>query len=213
MNAKTAILLALVPAFALVSHHGFAVQGLHAAAGDAARIAYQRPQDQHPRQSRPGQDRRQPRGRPQAQRPRNPPGTPRYTHGRAYYWHGTPSYYRGHVYWSNNIRDFHRYGYPVWRGGYWHHGWYGGRWGWWWVVGGIWYYYTAPIYPYPDPYVPGPVVVVQQQSQTPPPPTEAPTQYWYHCSAPEGYYPYVPECPGGWQAVPATPPAPGQPPQ
>ena len=31
--------------------------------------------------------------------------------------------------------------------------------------------------------------------------------YWYHCDAPEGYYPYVKECPGGWQReTPRAPP-------
>lgn len=100
--------------------------------------------------------------------------------------------------------DFH-----AWRGGYWHHGWYGDRLGWWWIVNGIWFYYAAPIYPYPNPYVPGSVVVIQPEQPTPaPPPTEAPTPYWYHCTSPEGYYPYVTECPGGWTKVPATPPPP-----
>lgn len=143
-----------------------------------------------------------------------PPRSPSYTHGRPYYWRGEPLYWHGHVYWNTDIRSFARYGYPVWRSGHWYQGWYGGRWGWWWVIGGIWYYYVAPIYPYPDPYVPGTVLVVQQQSETQSsPPAQAGPQYWYHCNAPEGYYPYVPECPGGWTAVPATPPGVGQPPQ
>jgi hypothetical protein len=30
--------------------------------------------------------------------------------------------------------------------------------------------------------------------------------YWYYCSDPQGYYPYVKVCPGGWQQVPAQPP-------
>lgn len=30
---------------------------------------------------------------------------------------------------------------------------------------------------------------------------------WYFCPAANGYYPYVASCPGGWQTVPATPPA------
>ena len=29
---------------------------------------------------------------------------------------------------------------------------------------------------------------------------------WYYCRKPEGYYPYVKRCPGGWQRVPAQPP-------
>ena len=28
----------------------------------------------------------------------------------------------------------------------------------------------------------------------------APT-YWYYCQNPQGYYPYVPQCPGGWLTV------------
>jgi len=30
---------------------------------------------------------------------------------------------------------------------------------------------------------------------------------WYHCSKPEGYYPYIRDCPGGWEQVPAQPPS------
>ncbi|MGH8127888.1 MAG: hypothetical protein ACRETC_05905 [Gammaproteobacteria bacterium] len=121
-------------------------------------------------------------------------------------WHGQRSQWHGQTYWRFNIRLFPRYDYSVWRGGYWHHGWHGGRWGWWWLAGGGWYYYSAPIYPYPNPYVPGNVVVVNNPPPAPVAPTQAPIQYWYHCAAPDGYYPYVPECPGGWTKVPATPP-------
>jgi hypothetical protein len=31
-------------------------------------------------------------------------------------------------------------------------------------------------------------------------------QYWYHCNNPEGFYPYVASCPGGWTQVTPTPP-------
>jgi hypothetical protein len=72
-------------------------------------------------------------------------------------------------------------------------------------------YYPAPYYYYPPApvYYPAPVVV-----QSPPVYTErqdvapaAETQnYWYYCSATKGYYPYVKECPGGWQKVSPTPP-------
>jgi hypothetical protein len=30
------------------------------------------------------------------------------------------------------------------------------------------------------------------------------TQYWYYCSNPAGYYPYVAQCNTGWQTVPAS---------
>lgn len=73
---------------------------------------------------------------------------------------------------------------------------------------------------------PGTVSTQQQQPQAPaaanvPPPPDAepstsvpsgtaPTtgQWWYFCSSPRGAYPYVRECPGGWERVPAVPPAP-----
>lgn len=30
--------------------------------------------------------------------------------------------------------------------------------------------------------------------------------WWYYCKALQGYYPYVKQCPSGWQLVPAQPP-------
>jgi hypothetical protein len=30
------------------------------------------------------------------------------------------------------------------------------------------------------------------------------SQTWYYCSDPTGYYPYVPQCNTGWQAIPAS---------
>jgi hypothetical protein len=115
--------------------------------------------------------------------------------------------------WHGDIRYFGRHDLRYWRGGRWRHGWHDGRAGWWWVVGGfggIWYYYPAPVYPYPDPYVP-PVAV----QQAPPPadippvqatPPQAP-QNWYYCEPSKAYYPYVSSCPAGWKVVPASPPA------
>lgn len=29
--------------------------------------------------------------------------------------------------------------------------------------------------------------------------------WWYRCDQPSGYYPYIKDCPGGWQTVPAQP--------
>jgi hypothetical protein len=37
---------------------------------------------------------------------------------------------------------------------------------------------------------------------------QAPT--WYYCPSAKGYYPYVRDCPEGWQAVPPHPPPPPQ---
>jgi hypothetical protein len=34
------------------------------------------------------------------------------------------------------------------------------------------------------------------------------TSYWYYCQKPQGYYPYVQECPTGWMKVVPSPPPP-----
>ena len=91
-------------------------------------------------------------------------------------------------------------------------GWAGGG-----TVGPMFYWYERPLYPYPDPYLPSGVVApptyVQQPELIPEAPPAAmvappPATNWYYCAKPEGYYPYVTACPGGWKIVPATPPAP-----
>jgi hypothetical protein len=87
----------------------------------------------------------------------------------------------------------HFYG-PGWHGGHWAHGDYGGRTGWWWVVGPSWYYYPAPVYPYPAP----PQAIVAG-------PLPAPAQYWYYCEPLRGYYPNVSACPTPWRVVLSTP--------
>lgn len=98
--------------------------------------------------------------------------------------------------------DFHRftpYDQQVWTSGRWVHGWHDNRFAWWWVTGGLWYFYPAPIYPYPT-YVPPAIVA----PQPPPVPSgEPPTQFWYFCDSPQGYYPYVTSCTVPWRAVPA----------
>ncbi len=130
----------------------------------------------------------------------------------------------GHVgpAWRGNIRSFGHHDVNLWRGGGWRHTNYGGRLGWWWVVGGAYYMYQQPIYPYPDPYQPSvvyvepqqQVVVAPQAPQVYAPQQAAPqqmapqaaAQYWHFCDASQTYYPYVATCEGGWRAVPATPP-------
>ena len=69
-----------------------------------------------------------------------------------------------------------------------------------------WYYpYHYPYgYSYPYPYYPNadaepPVSSGQEQEY-----------YWYYCKDPQGYYPYVDHCPGGWMKVAPTPPQPGE---
>ena len=109
------------------------------------------------------------------------------------HWHG------------GDMHHFHDRDIHIWHGGQWFHGTHGGRLGWWWIVGDSWYFYPAPVYPYPDPYVP-PVVVVPAQPEPPPFPAPPPAaNYWYYCPNPPGYYPYVPNCPTNWTPVPAQP--------
>ncbi len=108
-----------------------------------------------------------------------------------------------HPQWRGDISRFHEHDWNVWRGGHWNQGRHDGRLGWWWVVGPSWYFYPAPIYPYPNPWEPPPVVMVNPPVGSVPPPP--PTQYWYYCEASKGYYPYVATCPAGWVQVPATP--------
>lgn len=113
-----------------------------------------------------------------------------------------PSGHWHHDWGHGDIGNFHHYDWYAWHNGYWHHGWYGPQFGWWWVVSGVWFFYTVPVYPYPDPYVPS-------DWAAPPPPAgeamPAAGSYWYFCPASNAYYPYVPSCPSGWQQVPAQP--------
>ncbi|MDO8788116.1 MAG: hypothetical protein Q7J42_08615 [Sulfuritalea sp.] len=82
------------------------------------------------------------------------------------------------------------------------------------MIGPYWgapWHYPPPRYYYP-PYYPPVVIerpvpqvyIEQQQEPAAPPPAPvaaAPASYWYYCAAAQGYYPYVKECPGGWQKV------------
>ena len=99
-------------------------------------------------------------------------------------------------------------GYPGWCGpprswgyyGRWGHPGWGSRFYWRGpAVWGPWY----PNYNYPSP-----PVIIQQQPPVYVQPEQQESQYWYYCQDPQGYYPYVRECPGGWMKVvpEATPP-------
>jgi hypothetical protein len=71
-------------------------------------------------------------------------------------------------------------------------------------------YYYPPYYPY---YYPPPVIYAPAPIISAPPPAmvERPVQpeaaVWFYCAAERGYYPYVRECPAGWERVPAAPPS------
>ena len=63
-----------------------------------------------------------------------------------------------------------------------------------------WYYPPPPVYYYPVTPVSPPVYVERE------PAPQAQDQWWYYCESSRGYYPYVKECPAGWQRVPPAPP-------
>lgn len=71
----------------------------------------------------------------------------------------------------------------------------------------LWPWYYPPYYDYPPRVVvvpaPQPPVYVEQN----PAPAAQANNYWYYCTGSQAYYPYVKECPGGWQqVVPQAPP-------
>ncbi|HKW53981.1 MAG TPA: hypothetical protein VJO12_09830 [Stellaceae bacterium] len=58
-----------------------------------------------------------------------------------------------------------------------------------------------PYYAYPPPVVYAPPAIYA----APPVMVSQPTQYWYYCDNPAGYYPYVPSCPTPWRPVAPQP--------
>lgn len=75
------------------------------------------------------------------------------------------------------------------------------------VIGAPIFYPYPPIYYVPPPqviFVPAqaPVRVEQAPPLAPPPPPPD----WLFCRKTNAYYPYVRECPDGWEHVPAQPP-------
>ena len=82
-------------------------------------------------------------------------------------------------------------------------------------------YFSAPYYPYPAYAYPAPVYaypplmaapssppIYVEQGVAPAAPAPAQAQgNWYYCPGSSSYYPYVGECPAGWQRVPAQPPS------
>lgn len=72
----------------------------------------------------------------------------------------------------------------------------------------------APATAYVQPYYVEPAYASPPLASLPPPHNGAQistltmpgSQWWYFCKTPEGYYPYVRECPSGWEKVSPTPP-------
>jgi hypothetical protein len=170
-----------------------------------------------------------PGGPPQGGAGARPPGRPppvvrppvRPVHG---YGPTVRLYYGGPYWWGG-------WGWP---GAYWPYPGYFGSPAWPWYAGG--YGYLPPTIVYGPPAVvtstagityieraPGTVAMQQQapaSTPAPPPPDAEPPAsappgtppttgpWWYFCASPRGAYPYVRECPGGWERVPAVPPGP-----
>jgi hypothetical protein len=70
------------------------------------------------------------------------------------------------------------------------------------------YGYPAPAYGYP-PVAVAPASPAAYVEQGTAPMASAPVQAqgdWYYCADSKAYYPYVKECPAGWQRMPAQPP-------
>ncbi|MEQ1529694.1 MAG: hypothetical protein ABL925_10280 [Methylococcales bacterium] len=68
--------------------------------------------------------------------------------------------------------------------------------------------YYQPYYAYPpvitvQPSAPPPIYIERDPVPVAPPP---PSNYWYYCRNPEGYYPYVKQCQGNWEQVAPQPP-------
>ena len=63
------------------------------------------------------------------------------------------------------------------------------------------YYYPAPVYVAPPVVQVSPPVYVERHES----PVTDFNGWWYYCANAKGYYPYVKECPGGWQKVPPAP--------
>jgi hypothetical protein len=97
-------------------------------------------------------------------------------------------------------------------GGWGHGGGHGWGWGWgfgwspWWGYGWGYPYYPY-YYPY-DSYYEAPATVYQQQPAYQESTRQEEQSYWYFCTKPQGYYPYVKRCPSGWlKVVPSSAPS------
>lgn len=82
-----------------------------------------------------------------------------------------------------------------------------------WLGPGWWgpYYYPSYYYPYYPYYRTEPPMIIQRQPEEyvqPAPEADEQEIFWYYCKNPQGYYPYVKECPSGWMKVVPSPPPP-----
>jgi hypothetical protein len=136
------------------------------------------------------------RGVPSNFHGRLPQGGPAPSHLRARHEIGRPGHDLG-MFRGRNFAHFTPSDRAAWQHGEWRHTWHDGHYGWWWFVGNSWFFYPAPIYPYPL-YI-GSLYYYDYYDQY-----GAPDYYWYYCEDPPGYYPYVQQCNGPWEPVPPS---------
>jgi hypothetical protein len=85
-----------------------------------------------------------------------------------------------------------------WQNGEWVRTWRDGHLAWWWAVGGSWYWYAAPSYPYPSAVAPvsmrglTPPAVAEEQSAGP---------SWIYCDKPAREAEAPASCNGNWHRV------------
>lgn len=125
-------------------------------------------------------------------------GRPGYSHVRPGYY---PAHYRGYYggYYRPRVSVGVVFGPGLWGGYYPYYG-YGGY-----GYGGYGYGGYGPYY-YPPPVVTVPAqpqTYIERGAQADAP---GPASYWYYCREGNAYYPYVKQCPGGWEQVNPTPP-------
>jgi len=128
------------------------------------------------------------------------------------HWRGSVGIYYG-TYWGWGWPGYYGYG-P----GYYGYG--PGYYGYYWPGSYYNYGYAYGPYGYVPPGINGGVTYIEHEPEAvsnKPAPVHAPdgaasapprgTQWWYLCNSPRGAYPYVRECPDGWERVPAVPPS------
>jgi hypothetical protein len=124
-----------------------------------------------------------------------------YPGGRGYHGGGNSSYHGGgnSSYHGGGNGSYH----GGWNGSY-HGGWHGPYYGGWHGPYHTWGWGTTVVlgpFWYPYPYYQAAPVIVQQPPAVYAQPEPQQDNYWYYCPNPQGYYPYIKSCPGGWMKV------------
>ncbi|MGO9015227.1 MAG: hypothetical protein ACLQF0_09630 [Dissulfurispiraceae bacterium] len=102
----------------------------------------------------------------------------------------------GHGGWGHGGRGHGGFRGGVWIGPGWDPWWDA----WWWGPPYDYYPYYDGYTPYYD-YAAPPFYVQQPQQYIQQAPQQEEQSYWYFCGYPQGYYPYVKKCSGGWMKV------------